>query len=56
MKKISIDLDGPNTSISSMETMPIEITPTLKYVNVFAPREVALKRWPKVWARSWAFG
>jgi hypothetical protein len=34
MKKILIDLDGPNTPTSSMETMPIEITLASKYVNV----------------------
>ncbi len=34
MKKISTDLNNLNTSTSSMETMPIEITLALKYVNV----------------------
>jgi hypothetical protein len=33
MKKISINLDGLNTSISSIETMHNEITPASKYVN-----------------------
>jgi hypothetical protein len=41
MKKVLTDLDNPNTSTSSMETMLIEITPTSKYVNVFARG-----RWP----------
>jgi hypothetical protein len=36
MKKISTDLDSLNTSTSSMETMPIEITFALKYVKVLA--------------------
>ncbi len=42
MKKILIDLDGPNISISSMETMPTKITPALKYVNVLPQG-----RWPE---------
>jgi hypothetical protein len=40
-KKISIDFDGLNISISSMETMHVEITLGLKYVNAL-PRG----RWP----------
>jgi hypothetical protein len=34
MTKISTDLDHPNTSTSSMETIPTEITFASKYVNV----------------------
>jgi len=34
MKKISIDVDDPNTPTSSMEIMLIEITHASKYVNV----------------------
>jgi hypothetical protein len=49
MTKISIDLDRPNTSTSSMKTMPTKITPTSKYVNVLPQG-----RWPKIWAGSWA--
>jgi hypothetical protein len=49
MKKISTDLDSINTSISSMETMSIEITPISKYVNAL-PRG----RWP--WGGGQKFG
>jgi hypothetical protein len=42
MKKISIDLDGPNTSTSSMETMHAEIIHASKYVNVLPQG-----RWPQ---------
>jgi hypothetical protein len=51
MKKISTNLDGPNTSTSSMETMPIEITHASKYVNVLL--------WGKqleIWVGSREFG
>jgi hypothetical protein len=47
MKRISTDLDGPNTSISSMETMHTEITPTSKYVDVL-PR----RKWPQGAAKN----
>jgi len=33
MKKISIDLDDPNSCTSSLETMLIEIILVLKYIN-----------------------
>jgi len=51
MKKISTNLDGPNTSTSSMETMPIEITHASKYVNV-----LLWGRQLEIWVGSRAFG
>jgi len=41
MKFFLTNLDGPNTSTSSMKTMHVKITLALKYVNVL-PRG----RWP----------
>jgi hypothetical protein len=53
IKKISIDLDGPNTSTSSMETMHAEITHALKYVNALPRGRLPQKGNQKF---GWAFG
>jgi hypothetical protein len=61
-KKNSTNLDGLNTSTSSMETMPIEITLALKYVNVCpeegGPKEAAknLCRLVGIWVGNVSLG